>query len=315
MSRRGPSFFIVGAAKCGTTALQDYLSQWPEVFMPEGKEFHHFADDLLRPDDPLLQRDHYLALFADARPEQLIGEASAFHMLSAVAAERIADHEPDARIVVMLRNPVDVVPALHAQLVFNGEEPLTDLAAALDAEADRRRGIGVPARARFGRKLCYLEVVDFAPQLERFLTRFPDACIVLYDDFARDTGGSVKGIARFLGIDPDFEPDLRVVNANRQVRNRRLQEFVLEPPKGLVRVGSLLVPRPLRRAVRSLLQRANTKERRRPPLPSALRTRITEACAPGIERLAALLGRDLSPWLTGSPLAPQGAVIDDRGQA
>ena len=308
MSASLPEFFIVGAPKCGTTALQDYLSQWPEVFMPDGKEFHHFADDLLRPDDGLRDRATYLELFRAAAPGQRVGEASAFHLLSTVAAQRIHAARPDAKIVVMLRNPLEVVPALHAQLVFNGEEPLTDLGAALDVGPDRTAGRGIPARARFGAKLCYLEVVRFATQLERFLDLFPDLHVVVYDDFKRDTARSVREVARRLGIDPAFEPDLRVVNASRRVRSRRMQDLLLEPPAPLLRLGAMVMPRVVRRAARGFLHRLNTEERRREPLGAALRERIADACADEVRRLGGLLGRDLGHWLDGDPIAPQGST-------
>ena len=308
MSTSLPEFFIVGAPKCGTTALQDYLSQWPEVFMPSGKEFHHFADDLLRADDTLRDRTRYLGLFRAAGSGQRIGEASAFHLLSTVAAQRIHAARPDAKIIVMLRNPLEVVPALHAQLVFNGEEPLTDLAAALDAGPERKAGRGIPTRARFGAKLCYLEVVRFATQLERFLGVFPDLHVVVYDDFKRDTARAVREVASRLGIDPTFEPDLRVVNASRRVRSRRVQDLLLEPPAPLLRFGAMVMPRVVRRAARGFLHRLNTEERRREPLNAVLRDRIADSCADEVRRLGDLLGRDLGHWLERDRVAPQGST-------
>lgn len=294
---RGPSFFVVGAPKCGTTALQDYLAQSPMVFFPEGKEFHHFADDLLRPDDPLLDRDRYLALFAGAAPSQVIGEASAFHLLSTVAAQRLRAYRHDARILVMLRNPLDVVPALHAQLVFNGEEPLTSLEAALDAEPARRRGEAIPPRARFGRKLCYVDVARFTDQVRRFLDAFAHVHVIWHDDFRRDTAREVARAAAFVGVDPSFPMTLPVVNANKRVRSRAVQELLLAPPAPLVALGRRLMPQRLLRAARRVLMRANAVERPREPLPDRLSERLLDELAPDVEHLGRLLGRDLSAWV------------------
>lgn len=291
-----PDFYVVGAPKCGTTALQDYLSQAPDVFMPEGKEFHHFADDLLRPDDPLLDRDRYLALFAGAAPKQLVGETSVFHLMSENAARNIASVAPDARIVAMVRNPLEMIPALHSQCVYNGDEPLTDLGAALDAEADRARGERVPGGLRFPERLLYTRAVRFAEQIERYRALFRNVHVVVYDDFRRDTVGAFRATMEFLGADATFVPDVRVVNANKRVRSRRLQDWTRSPTGLPARVAGWL-PGPLRRAAQATFRRLNVRHAPREPLPSVLRARLVRACAIEVERLGDLLGRDLGHWL------------------
>lgn len=77
-----PEFFIAGAPKCGTTAMQEYLRQHPGIFMPDMKEINHFADDLLKQDDPFLKRERYLSLFEGAGENQLAGEASVYYLFS-----------------------------------------------------------------------------------------------------------------------------------------------------------------------------------------------------------------------------------------
>jgi hypothetical protein len=295
-----PAFFLVGAPKCGTTALQQYLAQAPDVFMPAGKEFHHFADDLLCWDDPLRDEARYLALFADAAPGQLVGETSVFHLLSTTAAARIQAFAPDARIVVMVRNPLELIPALHAQLVYNGEEPLADLGEALDAEADRARGLRIPAAARFPQKLLYTQVVRFAEQIERYRARFARLHVVVYDDFKRDTAAAVREVLAFLGRDAAFAPEIRVVNANKQVRSRRFQRLLRDADGPLARLARL-VPRSTRLRIRALLHGWNTVHRARPPLAPAVRARLRTACALEVEKLGDLIGRDLSPWIEDRP--------------
>src|SRR5437667_5641216 len=104
---RLPNFFIVGAPRCGTTALYTYLRQHPDIFLPETKEPHYFNRDM---NSGGAIRDHkeYLSLFAGAQGRARVGEASVYYLSSAYAAREISKVCPGAKIIVMLRNPVDV---------------------------------------------------------------------------------------------------------------------------------------------------------------------------------------------------------------
>src|SRR5438093_448879 len=143
IGRPRPDFFIVGAPKCGTTAMYAYLRQHPQIFMPFHKEPLFFGSDLTTRYGRM-SLEEYLALFADASRGQRIGEASAWYLYSATAAAEIKAFAPDAQIVVMLRDPVEVMRAQHSQLLFNMQETLTSFAEALAAEADRRAGRRLP---------------------------------------------------------------------------------------------------------------------------------------------------------------------------
>src|SRR6188472_2624317 len=156
-----PDFFIVGAFKSGTTALYDYLGQHPQVFMPFHKEPLFFGDDLTRRYGRMT-REQYLSLFADAGNGQRVGEASAWYLYSRCAADEIRGFAPEAQIIVMLRNPVDVMHAQHSQLLFNAAEDITDFAEALAAEPERRRGERLPPGPIRLETLYYRESVRFA---------------------------------------------------------------------------------------------------------------------------------------------------------
>ncbi|HEX6474707.1 MAG TPA: sulfotransferase, partial [Candidatus Limnocylindria bacterium] len=122
----------MGAFKCGTTALYDYLRQHPQVYLPFHKEPLFFGDDLTRRYGRMTEAE-YLALFRDARPGQRIGEASAWYLYSTSAAREIKAFSPEASIIAMVRNPIDVMYAEHSQLIFNVEEDILDFAEALEA--------------------------------------------------------------------------------------------------------------------------------------------------------------------------------------
>ncbi len=137
---RVPDFFIVGHHKSGTTALYEMLKRHPQIFMPDLKEPRFFAGDLpARLEPPTARRlpatlEEYLALFADARPDQRAGEASPSYLRSHAAAGAIARLAPDARIIAILREPASFVRSMHLQLVQSHVETERDLAKALAAE-------------------------------------------------------------------------------------------------------------------------------------------------------------------------------------
>ena len=133
-----PDFFIVGAFKSGSTALYEGLRRHPQIFMPFHKEPLYFGDDLTRRYGRMTEAD-YLRLFRNAQPGQRIGEASTWYLYSTSAAHEIKQFSPDAKIVVVLRNPVDVMYAQHNQLIFNVIEDIPDFAEALGAEAGPAR--------------------------------------------------------------------------------------------------------------------------------------------------------------------------------
>ncbi|MGH2456378.1 MAG: sulfotransferase family protein [Candidatus Limnocylindria bacterium] len=297
---RLPDFFIVGAPKCGTTAMYAYLRQHPQVFMPFHKEPLFFGSDLthrygrLTPDD-------YVALFAEARPGQRVGEASAWYLYSECAAREIHDAAPEAAIVVMLRNPVDVMYAQHSQLLFTRQEEIDDFGAALAAEDDRLAGRRIPAGPLRRENLYYRRMVAFADQLQRYLNIFgrDRVHVIIHEDLAADTPGEYRRLLQFLGVDPSFRTDFTRANENKRVRSRLLQRLIWDPP--LLRRAIPLVRRhPWSHALRARVLELNSRKGPRAALDPALRAKLTAELAPQVERLERLIDRDLNRW-TASP--------------
>jgi hypothetical protein len=296
---RTPDFFIVGAAKCGTTSLYRYLGRHPEVFMPSTKWINYFNVDLASSANCACW-DDYLTHFADAGDARRVGEASESSLYSKRAAAGIRDACPGADIIIMLRNPVDVLHSLHSQLLFSGVEDIEDFAEALAAEPDRKRGERLPPVTHHPQEwLLYREAAQFAEQVERYLDVFgrDRVQVILFDDFRNDTAGVYADTLRFLGVDPGFQPDFDVHNANAAVRNRRLDGFMRRPPESVRRLVRAVLPATgLRRGIAGRLRRLNTTETPRPALDPALRAELQRELAPDIERLAELIGRDLGHW-------------------
>lgn len=294
-----PDFFIVGAPKSGTTSLYEYLRQHPDIFMPEAKkETHFFAPDL---DHPQRVRGAgiYARLFAAAQGDQCVGEASVGYLHSEVAAERIRACRPDARIIAVLRNPVDMLHALHGEMIWLGRETEQSFAAALDLEASRARGEGVPRTRCPPRMFLYRQWGDYATQLERYMRAFgrERMHVLLFDEFAADPVGCTQDVYRFLGVSDAFEPVVRVENPSKVARNSWLMRLVESvPADAQLRLRSALPGWALRAARRGghlLLAR----QALRPPLSPELRTRLQRELEPNIRRLERTLERDLSAWL------------------
>ena len=123
---RKPDFFIAGAPKCGTTAMHTYLQTHPEVFVSKVKEPSFFATDLHNSNPLVCNIEEYLSLFAEVRDEKRVGEASTGYFYSQNAAKELKEFNPSASIIIMLRNPVDMMYSLHGQLLYQGNEDLVN---------------------------------------------------------------------------------------------------------------------------------------------------------------------------------------------
>lgn len=292
-----PNFFIVGAPKCGTTALYTYLSAHPDVFMPDRKEPHFFGSDLEHLPIDARSLDEYLGLFAPAGDKKRIGEASVYYMISHTAAQEIAAFNPAAHIIIMLREPVDMLHSLYHHLLYSGSETEATFEAALAAEPDRRAGRRLPPTMRRRQSLYYREIVAYTAQVERYFNAFGrDAVhVILFDDLKRDTAAMYRDVLAFLGIDPDFRIDFRRVNESRRIRSRRLHfvySYVFRRGMDNLRGPAWYLTRKGVSVLRSL----NTAYAPRPPLDPDLRDRLRREFAPEVARLGELLDRDLSHW-------------------
>ncbi len=290
-----PEFFCIGAAKSGTSALQYFLRQHPDIFMPEMKEIHHFAPDLLSKNDPWLDEQKYLSLFSDAKEYQVVGETSVFYLLSETSAQLIHENYPNASIIIMIRNPLEVMYSLHSQLVYNGEENILDFEKAVLAEKDRKDGKNLPIRTRIQQKHWYFHVVQFTEQILRFLEYFNEEQLhfILYDDFKNDTLNEVQKVYDFLGVDGLFIPEIKQVNANKKIRSRAFQKIQY-------RVINNLLPKFLSEdnliRLNANLLNLNTKYFERQPLDMELEDRLKKMLKPEIDKLSDFFDKDLSHW-------------------
>jgi len=265
---RVPDFFIVGQAKSGTSALYEMLRRHPQIFMPRAKEPWYFSRNNPQPQTPgeksieftgkkPMSFDEYAALFADARPDQRVGEASTSYLWSPVAAEAIADVQPAARIIAIFREPASFLRSLHLQLLSNASEEEKDLAKAIALDDARREGRMIPKYAFWPRALIYSDRVRYVEQLQRYHAVFPPEQVLalIYDDFRRDNEATVRRVLCFLEVDDTHPIEVMDVNTT----TRRVRSVHLNNLSRVVRQGR----GPVSGAVKRTIERLMSKETRR----------------------------------------------------
>lgn len=172
-----PNFFIVGAPKCGTTSLANWLREHPRVYFSPNKEPHYFSE---RGRQLVPTKQGYDQLFSDVGPEHIaIGEGSTGYLYSEIALPRIAAEYPEAKFIVCLRNPVEMAPSLHSERLSGGLETIREFEQAWKMDPERRAGRHVPVAARWQHKcLVYRDQCRLGEQVER-LYQYVDRANVL----------------------------------------------------------------------------------------------------------------------------------------
>ena len=282
-----PQFLVIGAYKSGSTAIQEALRAHPQIFLPaKGPSFFAFdeAPAIDRPLPPGTVRDWeaYQALFAGAPAEAVRGEVSPEYLANPWSCGRIRARVPDAKLVAVLRNPVERAFSDYLMYVRDGDERL-DFAAALD-EQDERRRAGSPTG-------FYLETGFYGRQLAPYFDAFPrgQLQVHLFEDFAADPDSVLAPICELLGVDPELgtTPE-RAVNVSGVPRNAVVGAAV----RSGRRVAPLL-PEAVRRRAKAALARGLD----RPALEPELRARLVEVYREDVAELERLLERPLGHWL------------------
>jgi len=297
---RKPNLFIVGAPKTGTTALYEYLDKHPDVYFPR-KTIYYFCSDLTFR-TPAIPESVYLDIFAGAGSQKIVAEASVFNLLSPGAAEKIKVFNPDARIIIMVRNPIDMVYSLHTENFSNGDDNIKDFEAALNAESERKQGRLIPPYHNAPvEALYYSGVGKFYEQVLRYKSVFGEdkLHIIFFDDFKADTELEYRKVLRFLGLEEIMPDTLKVVNPSKVPRNKAYLNFLLNPPGFIKVTGRVLFPHHSRRRewMIDFLWDFNIKYKARKPIPVALKQCLLNIYKDDIEKLGKLLNRDLSNWL------------------
>jgi len=301
-----PNFLIIGAAKAGTNALYHYLRQHPQIYMSPWKEPKFFAFETEADlgfraangrDAPvnasvILDQTAYEELFDDARDGELArGEASTHYLYVEKSPGRIKTLIPDARLIAVLRNPVDRAFSSYQHLVRDELEPL-DFGAALDAEPQR-------IAEHYAYLYRYTDMGFYSQQLERYEKTFPEnqLCVLLYDDLRSDPEGTCRRIFSFLGVDEDFVPDMSGEYNRSGVPKNRFMHRLLNPSAPMKRRLWNVTPRFARERLLDAQTKIVNRNLQRQTMPEPERDRLRGVFREEVGRLEARLDRDLSHWL------------------
>lgn len=286
---RRPNLFIVGAPKCGTTSLYSYLAEHPHIFMSPIKEPQFFAEDRRGDRRRIRTLEEYLACFAGAGDEPIVGEASTVYFASPRAPYLIKEFAPDSRIIIMVRNPVDKVYSRFGDARFTNKEKHRSLPEAIEAELANGPSFG----------LGYIESSRYAAHVETYFRVFgrERVRVILYEDFKERTAKVYAETLGFLGVEATAKSDFPALNANKHARSMFFQEFVRRPPGPLRELARRLLPQASRRRIREWSSRLNVVQNPRKPLDREYRNRLYSFFEDDVKQLGLLIGRDLSFWL------------------
>lgn len=310
-----PTFLIVGAVKAGTTSLHEYLQLHPEVFMSPVKETNYFSDAdmqfehfnldyrqdisvnlekyLAGPMDKKVHIAHvrtweqYQQLFRDVKDEKAIGEVSNSYLYLPSTASAIKNKLPQAKVIMILRNPVE---RLYSQFLMNlrlGKIAETDLLKEIENDQQKKhKGWGVSH--------LYLEVGNYYEQVKRYYDHFPAGQIkvIIFDDFKKDAAGVMKDLFNFIGVDPSVQIDMSTkYNEAGVPRFGKLNYFLTQT--GLYTLSKKLIPEGFKQSVKNIFYSKNKV----PKISPHEKNWLINYYRSDIEALSGLLQRDLSEWL------------------
>lgn len=292
-----PNFFIVGAQKCGTTSLAMYLAEHPDIFLTNPKEPYYFATDF-----PHLRRatseKEYLALFREANEKsKAIGEATAGYLFSKEAIQNIFNFNQKAKIIVMLRNPYDLIRSfhLHQQFAFNEDE--SDFSKAWVLQERRLRGEGVPRHCINPEVLQYREVGMLGKQVERLCSIFPrnQICFFLLDELASSPRAVYRQALEFLHVPDDGR--MAFPRFNQKKAHRFVWFFSMLQPRPvwfqalIERVRGILGPKGWEKLLVLFVKKPESST-----VPESLRDEIVTYYKDDVRLLAELTGKNLGSW-------------------
>jgi len=304
LSMKMPNFFIIGAMKSGTTSVYEWLKQHPQIYMSHRKEPNFFSSDgveyINRPggrksEYPIIKDiEDYCALFKDVSNESAIGEATVGYLFNPRTPERLRLYVPDARLIAILRDPVDRAFSHYRMRIRQGDEQVSDFEEAFHMEENRIRNKWDPFT------WSYKSLGFYYVQLKRYFDLFERSQIrvYLYEDLESKPGKLMKEIFRFLQVDDCFNPDLSL--------KYRVSKDKYTPKNEVTRI--LLKERnPIRFAYGSLIKPFIPKEKiepvlrwlmmRKVELSLETRKKLIELFRNDILKLQELIERDLSHWL------------------
>ncbi|MCP4862881.1 MAG: sulfotransferase [Alteromonadaceae bacterium TMED7] len=271
-------FIGVGSGKCGSTWLYENVIQHPEVFDGNPKEIHYFGDLYEQQDF-----NWYKDLFAGSEGK-IKGEFSISYMYHPKAAERIHKHFPDAKIIAMVRDPVERTYSDYQHFIRKGD---------VSRDYPFSEYIRDQDKLKFGYYTDYL-----APFYEHFPKE--NILVLVLEEMQHDLAACYKQIFEFIGVNnTNFLPEGVEEKRNQGVNYRflKLENVLVRTYRFMVKRGLTGFAERLKRSgLAQLVRKMNAKSEPLPEMDSASRQQLVDYFAEEQTRLAQLLGRDTQIW-------------------
>jgi hypothetical protein len=306
-----PDFFVVGAPRCGTTALCRYLARNPQICVSRPKEPHYFTRFTDFPPAEEVRRD-YIDYFFNHRTKahRVAGEGSVSYLYLPGVIENILHYNPEARFIVIVRNPLAMLPSYHLRMQYLLQEDEMDFEWAWQLQEARARGENVPKRCLDVRLLMYREVCNYGNQIEHLfrLTAPGQAHVIVFDDMMADMRAEYRKVVEFLGVDDDGQTEFESRNKAQMYRWRWLQQLFFLPVSKDIKKADILIRRKRKynedgskkNGPIKWLTEINSIPMKPRPLSPRMRAALAEQLRPDVEHLSRLLQRDLGFWLNES---------------
>lgn len=292
-----PNFFIIGAPRSGTTFMQKYLGDHPDIFITPG-EPSYFCSDYAR---PRLSKEDYLNLFEDTEQYKIRGEKTVFYLPSKVALKKISKFNPKAKILVMLRNPIEAVYSFHFKMLSVGRENVEDFEKAwrLQKERKKKKKDKIYRGYLKTKTLFYGEVYKLGKHLKRVYKSFPreQVKVIIFNDLITDNKNTYKEVIDFLELPFYSKEDFSKVNSHKQPKSKMITR--LFSLRGLLPVQKIkkLLKIKGQIGISSKIRKLNQTNKKRKPLPENFKKELSDYFEKDIGLLSELLDRDLTHWL------------------
>ncbi len=282
---RKPNFFIIGHHRSSGTSLEINLMQHPEIFVVSHKRgFFGFDTDLK-------SEIEYIKLFKDATNQKWIGERCADYIICNSSASRLKKYSPDAKILLILRNPIDVMYSIHSKM-YSVEtiESISNFEDALNTEPKRLEE-NIDSPGKHPPQILYRNIVKYTEQISRYYLEFgqENVKVVIFEEIIKQPEKVYGEIFEFLKVDSSFMPNFQSVNQNRNPRSHLLQLLFKKNPK----ISSIFSKIP---GTGVIYQNINLPVSKRESMPDYIRRKLQKELLPEIEELSNLINKDLTHW-------------------
>ena len=298
-----PNLFLVGQPRTGTSALHNVLNQHPNIFMSIPKEPVYFAKDLHAESDLFHKRakffhfreeSQYLKIFNSIGQQKIAGESTSVYLYSKAAAREIHRFNPDAKIIMMFREPVSWLCSYHAKACQILGEDRLNFSEGLKLEAERKKGRFLSKDVMAPSLLFYSEFLKFRQQIERYSQLFNPANIkiIIYDDYKSNNPKIVNEVFQFLDVDTEIVPQFKELNASKSSARWPIMQRIIQFPY-LIKIALKILPRNIFGKISLYYWEYFFNANEENKIDPQLRKSLMKNFRPEVDQLSDLLNRDL----------------------